>query len=139
SLLAPLFFLLILRPPRRTLFPYTTLFRSDPRRPRSELGPRVDRAVRGVGRPLPAGGGPAHPRGRGMGDVVGGGGRRSALPAPARPDRPGALGDPLPRGAPEVAVGDRHRPSTRRDARRRADQPPRHRSQRAADRRAGGV
>src|SRR5215210_3653143 len=28
------FFLMILRPPRSTLFPYTTLFRSRPRRPR---------------------------------------------------------------------------------------------------------
>src|SRR5215211_8893741 len=50
------FFLMIRRPPRSTLFPYTTLFRS-PRRPRRRADPR--------GRP---GGGPRvrpdhHPRG----------------------------------------------------------------------------
>src|SRR6266404_3883907 len=32
------FFLMIRRPPRSTLFPYTTLFRSHPRRARAELG-----------------------------------------------------------------------------------------------------
>src|SRR5438309_4509989 len=35
SALVPFFFLMIRRPPRSTLFPYTTLFRS--RRPRSRL------------------------------------------------------------------------------------------------------
>src|SRR5438309_12112339 len=34
------FFLIIRRPPRSTLFPYTTLFRSGPRKPR--LGPPQD-------------------------------------------------------------------------------------------------
>src|SRR5438034_4562373 len=40
------FFLMIRRPPRSTLFPYTTLFRSDdlPRRPRHALGPGDRRA-----------------------------------------------------------------------------------------------
>src|SRR6266702_5781261 len=42
-----LFFLMIRRPPRSTLFPYTTLFRSPPRPP---PGPRCRRAVR---RPRP--------------------------------------------------------------------------------------
>src|SRR6266496_5536712 len=37
------FFLMIRRPPRSTLFPYTTLFRSHPRRPRGG-GHRLDRA-----------------------------------------------------------------------------------------------
>src|SRR5574339_1048637 len=32
------FFLMILRPPRSTLFPYTTLFRSDARRPERAVG-----------------------------------------------------------------------------------------------------
>src|SRR5207248_10366208 len=43
------FFLMIRRPPRSTLFPYTTLFRS--RRTRRPL-PRVDPLARGRGRPL---------------------------------------------------------------------------------------
>src|SRR3712207_7619604 len=41
---------MIRRPPRSTLFPYTTLFRSDrlhPRRPRDHRLGRVQRAVRG--------------------------------------------------------------------------------------------
>src|SRR2546422_2094968 len=48
------FFLMIRRPPRSTLFPYTTLFRSRDR--------RVPQAGRGAGRPRPA----AFPRGRGV-------------------------------------------------------------------------
>src|SRR6266480_1199123 len=39
------FFLMIRRPPRSTLFPYTTLFRSLPRNPHAggaRLGPRAD-------------------------------------------------------------------------------------------------
>src|ERR1039457_7347563 len=39
------FFLMIRRPPRSTLFPYTTLFRSGDRRPR-----RADRRLDGRGR-----------------------------------------------------------------------------------------
>src|SRR3712207_6878037 len=39
------FFLMIRRPPRSTLFPYTTLFRSPPRRPR--VGHRRAAAARG--------------------------------------------------------------------------------------------
>src|SRR5215216_7231404 len=38
------FFLMIRRPPRSTLFPYTTLFRS-PRWPRSECGRRTARGT----------------------------------------------------------------------------------------------
>src|SRR3712207_7313880 len=34
------FFLMIRRPPRSTLFPYTTLFRSDPGQPRTSHVPR---------------------------------------------------------------------------------------------------
>src|SRR6202012_3504371 len=41
ALLAAIFFLMIRRPPRSTLFPYTTLFRSPPGR-----GPRLDRSAR---------------------------------------------------------------------------------------------
>src|SRR2546422_5878738 len=40
---------MIRRPPRSTLFPYTTLFRSDPHRPRGpphRVHPRGDRAAR---------------------------------------------------------------------------------------------
>src|SRR6266581_8270880 len=37
-----LFFLMIRRPPRSTLFPYTTLFRSDPRRGVVCIGPAPD-------------------------------------------------------------------------------------------------
>src|SRR3712207_8827874 len=37
SLYVFFFFLMIRRPPRSTLFPYTTLFRSPPRRPRRPL------------------------------------------------------------------------------------------------------
>src|SRR6266511_5312546 len=42
-LLSLFFFLMIRRPPRSTLFPYTTLFRSParPRRTRSPDGPRI--------------------------------------------------------------------------------------------------
>src|SRR5229473_1923983 len=43
------FFLMIRRPPRSTLFPYTTLFRSDPARPRSNVSaPMPRRAPRGT-------------------------------------------------------------------------------------------
>src|SRR3712207_8483160 len=42
-LLLVYFFLMIRRPPRSTLFPYTTLFRSDPGR---QPGRRVGQAVR---------------------------------------------------------------------------------------------
>src|SRR6266511_5789359 len=37
------FFLMIRRPPRSTLFPYTTLFRSQPRGPRAALAARAGR------------------------------------------------------------------------------------------------
>src|SRR6266480_7484765 len=46
------FFLMIRRPPRSTLFPYTTLFRSDPRRPRRVPGGHPTHLARsGAGRP----------------------------------------------------------------------------------------
>src|SRR5437870_9630622 len=38
-----LFFLIIRRTPRSTLFPYTTLFRSPPRRPRADPRPAAPR------------------------------------------------------------------------------------------------
>src|SRR5256885_12883651 len=41
------FFLMIRRPPRSTLFPYTTLFRSQPERPRKEFH------LRPIGAPQP--------------------------------------------------------------------------------------
>src|SRR5687768_17812864 len=49
------FFLMIRRPPRSTLFPYTTLFRSEGGRARCEAGrrgqegPRSDNGIRGQG------------------------------------------------------------------------------------------
>src|SRR5215213_11349295 len=39
------FFLMIRRPPRSTLFPYTTLFRSGPRRPRAHPARRRQRSA----------------------------------------------------------------------------------------------
>src|SRR6266581_5576345 len=55
--MVPVFFLMIRRPPRSTLFPYTTLFRS-----RGAEGPR--RLLPGVRRHQRAGGGhPAAPQG----------------------------------------------------------------------------
>src|SRR2546430_2847434 len=47
------FFLMIRRPPRSTLFPYTTLFRSQARRPRADRRPRDQYSARS--RPLEAG------------------------------------------------------------------------------------
>src|SRR3712207_8113726 len=41
------FFLMMRRPPRSTLFPYTTLFRSDDARVGGDLGPAVGLQVRG--------------------------------------------------------------------------------------------
>src|SRR3989475_7707014 len=59
-----LFFLMIRRPPRSTLFPYTTLFRSHDadrhrlRRRRGSEAAHHDRQGRDAGRALPAAGGP---------------------------------------------------------------------------------
>src|SRR3712207_8842995 len=39
---------MIRRPPRSTLFPYTTLFRSDPLRPRDDRGVHPDHGAVGV-------------------------------------------------------------------------------------------
>src|SRR2546430_7114218 len=111
------FFLMIRRPPRSTLFPYTTLFRScegrrrdrhsrqhGPRdeRPPSPRGARVARRLGGADRrpqrALPALHGepravdPAAPRHR---DCGGGGGGR-----PRAPPAPGARLPPPSRGAP---------------------------------------
>src|SRR3989337_3168466 len=43
------FFLMIRRPPRSTLFPYTTLFRSSQHLPRTRHGASVEQARRGDG------------------------------------------------------------------------------------------
>src|SRR5947209_16497357 len=48
------FFLMIRRPPRSTLFPYTTLFRSLHRRPRREAQPAAHRARELPGHALPS-------------------------------------------------------------------------------------
>src|SRR3989441_6682110 len=73
------FFLMIRRPPRSTLFPYTTLFRSHPRRdhgkrggvPRDRGGARHRRAAAGVGSGVPFGGGACGVRAAGAGGAVG--------------------------------------------------------------------
>src|SRR5437667_7587125 len=57
-----LFFLTILRPPRSTLFPYTTLFRSRASARRASHRPRGGRAG-GAARSGPPRGGTARPRG----------------------------------------------------------------------------
>src|SRR3712207_8141590 len=73
---------MIRRPPRSTLFPYTTLFRSRRRRRAARPG-AADRGARGAG--VPAGGGGAG--GRGGDDRRrrrGGRGPRARLPQPDR-------------------------------------------------------
>src|SRR3712207_7043514 len=53
----PLFFLMIRRPPRSTLFPYTTLFRSVSRPPQGGHQPAADEGQDGPQvRPRPGGG-----------------------------------------------------------------------------------
>src|SRR5215467_8954374 len=77
------FFLMIRRPPRSTLFPYTTLFRSGPL-------PRLHRLRAGQPRPLPVPVQPARAH-------------RRPGPAPGKPahlPRPGRLDQPLPAGRP---------------------------------------
>src|SRR5699024_12406151 len=49
------FFLMIPRPPRSTLFPYTTLFRSRPQRPAPPCGRRRSPPPHGRPRPSPPG------------------------------------------------------------------------------------
>src|SRR5579884_1977740 len=82
------FFLMIRRPPRSTLFPYTTLFRVDRRRGAHDQGPRpADRARAARPRPLNLGavqGRPGQPAGA---DVVAAGRPAPVRRAPA--DRPG--------------------------------------------------
>src|SRR3989441_10744363 len=109
-----LFFLMIRRPPRSTLFPYTTLFRSrhrrgsDPRRRRAGArpgarragglrrdGPTPDRVVHGLH--APARGGPARSARRPP--------RRALHDEPARREgrrRVGRGGPPAPRGPPRA-------------------------------------
>src|SRR2546422_8395046 len=94
------FFLMIRRPPRSTLFPYTTLFRS--RRPRGRG--RGNRAARWLGaRPPQAPGlarlaGPRRARHRGAARVAGGGG--APPPGGPPPPHPGPPPPPPPRGPP---------------------------------------
>src|SRR6266480_1865982 len=77
------FFLMIRRPPRSTLFPYTTLFRSDPRRPRRVPGGHPTHLARsGAGRPAAPRDG--RPRFRSPGGDPG------REPAARRPDHPRA-------------------------------------------------
>src|SRR2546430_17036777 len=91
------FFLMIGRPPRSTLFPYTTLFRSEPRpahrvaaleAPEDGAGDRAALAGRSVAR------GRFRHRGRGRGD----GGERHRRRR-REPERPGSASARRPRGA----------------------------------------
>src|SRR3712207_9264858 len=70
------FFLMIRRPPRSTLFPYTTLFRS--RSPRSRRGPRVPVPGAPGGPPRGTAGAPASGHRRRPRLLHRGGGRPSA-------------------------------------------------------------
>src|SRR2546430_7596877 len=89
------FFLMIRRPPRSTLFPYTTLFRSRPpsgERRQGDRAPCASRAesrARGVGRL-----GPRRPRRHPPPRCQQGGGR-----SPWHSRACGRRGAPLPRGA----------------------------------------
>src|SRR6266496_1644883 len=58
---AAFFFLMIRRPPRSTLFPYTTLFRYRPRDCGGAEGPRPPRRGRGASRPAARGRRPGRP------------------------------------------------------------------------------
>src|SRR5260370_21799648 len=81
------FFLMIRRPPRSTLFPYTTLFRSSHRRRRPRGGP---------GRELP----------NGWADLAGSLGRGPQRQAPRR--RGGSLGRRGPRRVPCALRSEEH-------------------------------
>src|SRR5215217_3292607 len=100
------FFLMIRRPPRSTLFPYTTLFRSPPRsarpvfataaRPSSVGGDRRERARRANGPAAPLRAAPPdrdHDRGHAPhGGRTGVGARRTARRVPDRPRQRRPLG-----------------------------------------------
>src|SRR3712207_9340254 len=104
-LCVPFFFLMIRRPPRSTLFPYTTLFRS--RRP-----PHLP-AQHGLGRPALPAGVEAPPRreaaaGRALRRQRLSFGRRGVpAPVPALAQR-GAVGSPLLRLLRRPRGGERH-------------------------------
>src|SRR5712691_6218681 len=87
------FFLMIRRPPRSTLFPYTTLFRSRGRRaPPWPLPPspvRADRDVRWSSRPT-------HPRGRRCTLRPESRGQRAGRDSPSRPSARGGAGSAVP-------------------------------------------
>src|SRR6266498_2747918 len=119
------FFLMIRRPPRSTLFPYTTLFRSPPNKQdsRQSVPIRAHTAGTIAGRPVSAGdrapaGPAAHPcRPRGISPATR---RRSCGAAPARrlhppderlpqPDPP--PGSAAPQGSCDPACGHRFRHS----------------------------
>src|SRR6266508_3092569 len=119
------FILMIRRPPRCTLFPYTTLFRSRPDRRRP---PPTQRRAQGA----PGSRARLHPGRRAR--ETGRGGVPGRQPAPARPRSdvaraphapadPGR-GTPLRDHLPQEAPGEAHDPvRARRDPRRRADDP----------------
>src|SRR6266511_2106241 len=102
------FFLMIRRPPRSTLFPYTTLFRSAPRVGARELPRAPPRAARGggAGSPLSAARSSHRPWCRsGPGSASGGSRTHRAIarlcpraPSPRRRAPPGGRARPRPRG-----------------------------------------
>src|SRR6266508_6960816 len=101
------FFLMIRRPPRSTLFPYTTLFRS---RPRPYLpSPGGHRPLRrGRARPRRALGGRARPATAGVRGVARWRDAQRGRPVDRYPSRLGAVGGGrIPRGRPRRAGGDR--------------------------------
>src|SRR5260370_10463793 len=101
------FFLMIRRPPRSTLFPYTTLFRS-PQQRVAELGP--GRALA----PRPPPGDDARPEADPAGRARGG---------PGRDPRAGKDGEPGPLG-PGEPVGQPHRHAQEREPGQREEGPP---------------
>src|SRR5258707_42313 len=96
------FFLMIRRPPRSTLFPYTTLFRSDDDRVPAELIAIgcLGRAAVHPDKPPVLGGRPSEPEGRGLvsnvvdaGLLAAGWGRPEPEPDVPRLARPLGLGE----------------------------------------------
>src|SRR3989441_12844720 len=103
------FFLMIRRPPRSTLFPYTTLFRSRPRLPQPLSHPAQRRAARRetpralsqaarLLRPAP---GPRAPRAVALGASLADGRARGGS---QRGDRPRARGRAAPARGPDPAA-----------------------------------
>src|SRR2546422_11462324 len=105
-----IFFLMIRRPPRSTLFPYTTLFRSQARDPREQA-----RLVAGRGGEGPAREGPRGRRARDQQDARRRGGRSGAARA-----RGGGLLYPKDRGGAARGSHRRGRGLAQRAARQAA-------------------